>query len=471
MPPGQIRPPRSPLAVRVWLSASLAVLVSLAGCTEPRRPNVLLYVVDTLRADALQVYDGGGVETPAIEQLAAEAVVYERAYAPSSWTRPSIVSLLTGLRPDVHGVETRHQGAPRELHLLSEHFRKAGYATGAIVTNPNVGRFFGFDQGYDDFIEAFAGNTGSAAGYGSKSDVVTARAIEWIDGVPEPFFLLLHTTDPHWPYDPPTRFDPTRGDPSLAASSREIEATRPWSEEENRVLRELYRGEIAFNDESFGRLLDHLRVRGLYDETVIVFTSDHGEEFGEHGDKGHGKTLFEEQVHIPLIVRRPDEPAAGARSSVPVQLVDVAPTLLALAGLAPPERVAGHVISPEGNDAPAAIYASLRLDGLQGQMLLDSQWKLIHHSPIRARETGIRGGLFNLADDPHERNDLRDDHPELARSMGEELDRIAAGVKQRAAESRARRKRASREETHEEAELPADLRRSLEALGYLEPEE
>jgi arylsulfatase A-like enzyme len=188
----------------------LCLLCGLAGCAPAQeRPNILLYVVDTLRADSLAPYGNPVIETPAATRLAREGTLYERAYAHSSWTRPSIASLLTGRLPGAHRVEGRRDRAAEELRFLPEALAEVGYHTGAIVTNPNVGAFFGFDQGFEEFVELFD-HDGEAVvpyqGSRARSDAVTRRAIEWIDSARRPFFLFVLATDPHNPYTPPPGF-------------------------------------------------------------------------------------------------------------------------------------------------------------------------------------------------------------------------------------------------------------------------
>lgn len=440
--------------------ALLAILVAtgLAGCRRDRSqepstssPNVLIYLIDTLRADSLEPYGNAIVDTPAIQRFADEGVLFERAHAHSAWTRPSIASILTGLAPDAHGIATRHDHAAARLRMLAEVLKEHGYTTGAIITNPNVGSYFGFDQGYDEFIELYQ-ETGGAdveqKGDRAPSDEVTRRAIEWMRDAQRPFFLFIVTIDPHWPYTPPSRFDRYRGVNAPAKP-----ATRSQRKMERKRGR--YFGEIAFNDDSFGRLIDHMRESGAYDESLIVFTSDHGEAFGEHGSESHGKTLFAEAVRVPLVIRRPNEKQAGRRVEHPVQLIDVFPTVLDVIGLPPPPSGEGRPLLGDTEPTPREIYALLDLDGYSGEMIVRPPWKLI--SP----NTKMTGGLFDLDRDPRELRDLRGDEPELV------ID-LLGRLEERFAESR-RSGEAEPASEREPADLPSDVRDALQALGYLEP--
>jgi arylsulfatase len=440
----------------------LLALVSTSAACDSRtiRPNVLLYVVDTLRADSLAPYGNPLVPTPAAVRLAREGVLYERAYTHSSWTRPSVTSILTGQLPDVHGVEGRSHDAPQSLRFLGETLADAGYATGAIVTNPNVASFFGFDQGWNEYVELFVHSGRRKVGTKesrARSDEVTKRAIEWIDRTEEPFFLFILTTDPHTPYEPPEGFDHFRAGEDPRPRSPAYQPDERLEQLESRYL-----GEVAFNDYSLGQLLDHLRALGLYDRTLVVLSSDHGEEFGEHGYRWHGRTLFEEQLHVPLIIRRPHESQPGRRVSTPVRLVDTVPTVLQAAGLPVPEDLPGVVLPPEGDAQARVVYARLQLDGFSSEALVRFPWKLIQSNASPDHDTRELGGLFNLVRDPFEAEDLREERPEIVAELQSLLE-------ERRARERLRSGSRGSENAADQPELPAGLRSALEVLGYLEP--
>jgi arylsulfatase A-like enzyme len=422
-------------------------------------------VVDTLRADSIEPYTNLAAETPAILTLARDGVVFDNVYASSSWTRPSIASLLTGLAPDVHGVETRRDDAAQSLEMLAEHFQRAGYRTGAVITNPNVGRYFGFNQGYDDFIELYdheGRGPVEATTPQARSDVVTRRAIDWIEDVDGPFFLFVLTTDPHWPYSPPESFDRYR----IAVPERGNLGETEW-----KFLLDMasaqgrYYGEIASNDASFGELLEHLRSRGIYENTCIVFTSDHGEHFGEHWERFHGNSLYQESLRIPLILKRPNEEEAGRRVQTPVQLLDVFPTLLRSAGLEVPQGLEATALPLEEASAGRSIYARIELDGFSGEALMEFPWKLISPDTPRAGVHRFGGGLFEIEDDPGEFADRSDMEPDRVASMRERLRRRAVTNSPKAAAYRKNAERPAK------TELPAAERAALEALGYLGAEE
>ncbi|MBW2420263.1 MAG: sulfatase [Deltaproteobacteria bacterium] len=462
--------------IAAWIAAVL-----LAGCGgedlrkgESSPPNVLLYVADTLRADSLPLYGGSKVETPALDAMARDAVVFDKAYATSSWTRASVASVLTGLHPEAHGARTRNDVLSESMVLLPEVFSQHGYRTAAIVTNPNVGATYGFRQGFDEFIELFGRHeremVHQQTARGAKaaevefvdSDEVTRRAIEWIDAGPAPFFLFILSIDPHWPYEPPAGFDRYGGGYSGRVDrDPDVIFRRRLSEADRARIRSLYHGEIAFNDDSLGKLLGHLRAAGSYDDTAIVFTSDHGEEFWDHGSIMHGKTLYEEAIRVPLVIRHPGRMGAATRVTQPVELTDISATLLALAGLPLPYELDGRSLVGGPGADDRSLYQSVDLDEQQLQSIIDPPWKL-----IRDRRSG-KVQLYDLEADAGE-----------SRNVGrEQRGRTAALVK--ALADRASRSQERYEEL-QRGEAPRQVRDSdlsqedldeLRALGYIREED
>ena len=425
-----------------------------AGPSAP--PNILVYVVDTLRADALPAYGNTVVETPTIDALAADGVLYPEARSVSSWTRASVASMLTGLYPEAHGVETRADAVAPELTLLPELLSGRGYTTAAILTNPNLGSFYGFDQGFDTFVELYDRSEAGPVSHDEPmetADVTTDRAIAWLESTPEPFFLFVLAIDPHNPYRPPDGYDRYAGgyrgnaDGSLRTLMR-----RDLSPADRDRVRSLYWGEVAFTDAQLGRLLEHLRQQGRSDRTAVLFTSDHGEEFWEHRGVGHGRTLFEESLRVPLIVRLPPAspplpPRPGAES------IDLFPTILDLARVETPTDVDGvSLFAGTDGDAPST-YASLRLDRRALRALVQPPWKLVRDVK-RDRDR-----LYDLDRDPAETRDVRTENASVAARMRQELDTLVdRGL--------ARRATAPQRADHD---LPDDARALLEELGYLQP--
>jgi arylsulfatase A-like enzyme len=420
---------------------------------------VVLYVADTLRADGIVPYGNEVVETPALDELARQGILFENVYAPSSWTRPSVASILTGILPARHGVETRFDGLTGIAELLSERFRAHGYATGAIVTNPNVAPLFGFAQGFDAFFELYERKRAGVVRSNElavDSAEVTEQAMARIDSANRPFFLFVLATDSHWPDTPPEEFDRYGGDYQGNITGRE-RALSAWGvrPEDQERIRSLYLGEIAYLDSSLGRLIAHLQERGLYDETVVAFTSDHGEEFWEHGIRGHGTNLYEVGLRVPLILRGP-RVRAGERITRPARSVDLFPTLLELAGLPPVAALDGRSLLDEVQGA-AEHEARFRL-GLDGKALsavTRAPWKLVWD---RRRD---RHALFDLEAGPGEHRNVFTEHPEVAQALSSVLE---------AEEREVHRDRARLSETvfTTSAGMPRSVLEGLRALGYVD---
>jgi arylsulfatase A-like enzyme len=434
-----------------------------------RRPDVLLYVIDTLRADHLGVYGYGRPTSPAIDRFAGDGVLFRNARAQSSWTRTSMVSVMTGLLPQVHGVHQRGDALNRRLRTLAELLKEGGYETAGFVTNGNVSAAFGLDQGFD--LYRYLRESHERFEFHQLSDRVHRDAVPWLearaaDRDRPPFFLYAHTTDPHAPYTPrqPFRDRFAAGvDPAVGAIDRvlDISANRepaPAGIEDDLVA--LYDGEIAFNDHHFGRLVAELKRLGLYDSTLVVLLSDHGEEFREHGGWEHGKTLYGEQLRIPLIVKLPGGAAAGREIDRVADQVDVLPTILDAVGLAPPEDVDGHSLLPyldEPGGGPSfsePSYAVLRLEEKRLRSVAAGGWKLILDDSAFRRGGAVE--LYRTLDDPLDLQELHDLRV-LERGFLEQT--------LRAFEHALRR--GSRRSTAEQAEVSDELRRRLKALGYV----
>ncbi|MBW2275443.1 MAG: sulfatase-like hydrolase/transferase [Deltaproteobacteria bacterium] len=447
----------------------LAVLLLQWGCRDggvapppPRPPNIVLYIVDTLRSDGLASYGNPSASTPHFDRLAAEGVVFENAYANASWTRASIATIVTGLYPSRHLAERRADSLPDEVETLSEVLLRNGYTTGLITTNPNAGRHFGFDVGFDSMIELYRRNKpGRVHSFEliTASDRVTDRAMEWIGAVPEPFFLTIVSVDPHAPYRPPERFDRAAGAYTGSADGSFEHIDRPdLDATDRRRIRALYDAEVSFNDDSFGALLAHLDELGIRDDTIVALTSDHGEEFWEiKGRRGHGRSLSEAVTRVPLVVRYPrgGRVPAGKRVAAPVELADVVPTILDLAALPVPAGLDGRALFSGEPDPARAVYASLDLDGYRIRSLRKGPWKLLWYEPMNRFE------LFRLDEPGGEERPIPQNAGPQARRARSELKRELAAIVARDAA------RVEAPEGQPEA-VPADVEDAMRALGYIE---
>ena len=332
--------PMKPRAVLLPVSFLLAVLVT--GCdretsTPPVHPGapIVLISIDTLRSDRLPVYGYDAVETPAIDALARDALVFERAYSHYPLTLPSHISLLTGVLPTEHGVRDNvgYRFDSSAFPYLPRRLEELGYQNGAAVSTYLLRADIGLGEGFDFFEDSFSLRSGAALVENQRSGFETAaRAIDWLEEVApggDPFFLFLHLYEPHTPYEPPEPYASRYDDP--------------------------YDGEVAASDAIVGEVMDTLEELGVYDDAIIVLLSDHGEGLGDHGESEHGILLYREALEVPLLVKLPGSALAGERVAAPAGLVDVAPTLLALLG---EEVEATTLFDLRGENPPErSIYA------------------------------------------------------------------------------------------------------------------
>jgi arylsulfatase A-like enzyme len=390
-------------------------------------PNVVLVIIDTLRADTLRMY-GGGVETPTIERLAREGTVFRAAFAQASWTKPSIASILTSLYPSSHRAVLKPSRLPDSVVTLAESFSAFGYTTGGIVTNVNLAPSFNFQQGYDEYRylapdylfraedstsrlllyeigKRIAGRLSGGLRVGQAyqpAEIVNRDALEWLDRHgQERFFLLLHYMDPHDPYF-------NHPDDGRAIGRATTPDPDPKMRDE---MARRYRGEIEYFDERFGELIGELERRGLYDELLIVVTSDHGEEFQDHGGWWHGLTLYDEQIGVPLLAKWPrSRRGAPPRWKGQVRAIDIAPTILSFVGAPVPPSTQGDDLLA-GVDRERVVYAEEDHEGNVLQALRTEGWKLIRANPDNPRGLAELE-LYRVAEDPAEQLDLAEIQPD-----------------------------------------------------------
>jgi arylsulfatase len=391
------------------------------GASHPAdgRPNILLVVIDTLRADAVGVYGSSWASSPFLDSLADEGIIFENAFAPTPMTAPSHASLFTSTHPESHGIwnevhidrdRSVFPKLPPSAITLAEALNAAGYETAAFADGGWVVEARGFDQGFEVFDSKAAGVVDRVA-----------SAMDWLDRRDRrrPFFLFLHTYEVHAPYLPPPGhediFAPGYEGP-LREALRDARAFEASGQVENelkdvhhrffkpllpgldsedlRFLRALYQAELAVVDEHLKRLVSYLRDSEELDETVLVITSDHGEEFGEHGLFGHGQ-VYQENLHIPLLIRASDA-QASVRRAEPVSLVDIMPTLLSHVGLEIPSSAVGQVLDlRKTREAPTdrILVGEIRWRALSQLSVQIGSMKAIFFSGYRSAE---RQGLIRI---------------------------------------------------------------------------
>lgn len=429
-------------------------------------PDILIYLIDTLRADRLGTYGYDRPTSPRIDAFAESGVVFTHAQAQSSWTRTGVTSLFTGMLPQAHGVNRREDALAPQLVTLAESLKEQGYGTVGFITNGNVDAAFGLDQGFDHY--QYLRESEENVFFHQTAERLNSWVFKYLDtlaprGERPPFFLYVHATDPHAPYTPTDEYyerfaagvDRQRGwlehvhDISAGREAAPEGTAEAWSD--------LYDGEIAYTDHHFGKLLDRLQGMGLAESTFVALVSDHGEEFFEHGGWEHGKTLYGEQLRVPLIVRLPAGEGAGLRLPILANQMDVMPTLLDYVGAEMPELVQGQSLLPWIRGAEAAqaakepSYAYLRLGDHHQQSVIDRDFKLIVNMVQRPPEHE----LFHLAVDLEETTNVM-------RQFDIEEGYLDQSLRQLEARLRGRRTSSSR------AEVDEDLQRRLEALGYVD---
>jgi arylsulfatase A-like enzyme len=455
----------------VILAAILAVGGFLALREMKEKVNLILMSVDTLRPDHLGCYGYARDTSPSIDRLAREGALFRNAVSQSPWTLPSHASMFTSLYSREHGVVRDDRSLAPRFDTLAEYVKDRGYRTAAFTGGGYMHRRFGLSQGFEVYEDTYADSTGT---YQPFLDVhwsaFRGMMLDWLEkNSGEPFFLFIHSYDVHKPYNPPARFvipwyPECRGE-IISFTGHDILVVK----EENRQAERIpvasltpsqrdhvishYDGEIRQLDEEIGILLRELERLGVLDETIVVLTSDHGEQFLEHGGLGHRNTLFEEEMKVPLIVRIPSMIMAGTAVDEPVGLIDLMPSLLELLGVTH-GKLHGRSFLPllVGHGKNGEIFAEYEEAGLS--MVRKGNHKLI------AAAGGRPLFLFDLALDPAEQENLRD------RDFGKTHE-LSALLEERLASF------GKAEKVEEAPEAPGEneyLRDQLKALGYIEDE-
>jgi arylsulfatase A-like enzyme len=363
----------------ISLFSALSALTALVPEPPAAKYNLLLISIDTLRADHLKCYGYDKDTAPCLDELAKEGVLFEDLTAASPWTVPSHMSMFTSLYPSVHGVQDVNSQLGDAVGTLAQCLAQSGYMTMAFVAGPILARRYGFDRGflyYDDFTAEMK-RRGIARRV--RNPEIANLAMEWLKNhASETFFLFVHYFDCHFPYEPPgslaKRF---AGEHMVEESSCGI--TRPPDYVNGTMS--AYDGVIAYTDDHVGKILNLLQELGLSDKTLVIVLSDHGEGFFEHGTVEHGNSVYEELLHVPLIMRLPGVVPAGRRIGGNISHVDLMPTVLGLLGVAGPSHMQGIDLSPVirgGQPVPERlIYSELAAWGFKLRAVRWGDRKLI----------------------------------------------------------------------------------------------
>ncbi len=415
----------------VFFAALGTVLAAVGGwryarASAPVSGPIIVVSIDTLRADHLPAYGYTKVRTPAIDALAADGVVFERAYSHAPQTLPAHVALLSGQLPFETGVRDNVGfTVKRGERLLPQMLRDRGFTTGGVVSSYVLRKETGISQGFDFFDDEMAPSSpelsiGQVQRDGAESEAI---AEHWLDTIgTSRAFLFLHLYEPHKPYAPPERF--ADYDP--------------------------YDGEIAYADEIVGRLVRYLKSHQLYDRSTVILLSDHGEGLGDHGEQEHGLFLYDEAIHVPLVVKQEGNTGSGRRVADLVQHIDLVPTILDLVKAPGSGGFRGRSLKPvlEGTGtlpAPSvyaeALYARYHFGWSELTALTDDRYRYVK---------APREELYDLQHDAHEHANIADERPQARQALRRALDRVAAGAT-----------------IPVPAEVPPDARERLQALGYV----
>lgn len=431
-----------------------------------------------MRADHLGSYGYERPTSPVLDSVARDGVRFETVVSSSSWTLPAHMTLFTAMPPEQHGVTGTFKKLEPETATLASVLQKAGYDTAGFVAAPYLRSIYGYRKGFDVYDESVVEKGHFESHVGVSSPRLIEMVTDYLDGWAEggrkkPFFVFLHLWDVHYDYTPPppydTMFDPDYdGDVTGENFVRSGQVRADMDPRDLAHVISLYDGEIRFTDEQVGRLLAVLDRLGVSDDTIVVLTSDHGEEFFEHGRKGHGDALYDETILIPWVLRYPARVAGGQVQESPVRLMDIAPTVLGLAGVSRSETFGTTGVGEHGSrdlspwllrasasePFPSLLGWSHTGEGKKEQRAARSAaGKHITHANEKRRPPE----LFDLSADPGEKRNL---------AAGEE---VPAHLKSLQTESSAWRERWS---GHRDGaitiEIDDDHRRKLFLLGYLD---
>lgn len=467
-------------------------------------PNVLILLVDALRPDHLSLHGYSRATSPAVDSFAADGLVFEQAAAQAPWTKPSTATLLTGRYPSAHGMSLMASGVPESIELLPETLQREGYRTAIVTANNFVTPVFGFGRGVDyiyashppRFLQLMLGHLlarlrewsglagramtllertersllgGGTPPGGLRAGGLVGALRAWLDADASgrPFFAYVHFMETHAPYEPPPPYDTLFMTPELAAMPRvsnyptyagflPFEGGRAISPDSLANMLALYDGGIRYFDDCFAKLRAGLRESGREENTLILLTADHGEEFFDRGAWGHGHSLYEELIHVPLILRCPSRLGefAGRRYPHQVRHVDLVPTILEVCGLAVPPGLDGQSLLPiargeEPADPPRPAFCEVDHGGHLAHALRRGSEKVM----FCQRGTERRLLLYDLAVDPGEREDLAPSEPDRARLAEARMNDFQASIQ--------------RAEQRIEVAIDEATRERLRALGYV----
>ena len=413
-----------------------------------RKRGVILISIDTLRRDHVGVYGYGKPTTPTLDALAKAGLLAEDAVSVSSWTLPAHLSMLTSVLPGTHGGTDMKRGFNRSVPSVAEMLKARGVTTHAVTSHLYVSKTYGLDAGFDSMNFR----------QDRPAENVANHAMDLVDRFGDrPFFLFLHFYDPHWHYAPPPDvlkiFESSYAG-RMTGNLRDFQKLRADEvlPEDLAHLLALYDGEIRYTDNEIGRLMTHLSETGLLGNTLMVVTSDHGEEFLEHGSWEHQKTLYEEVIRVPLVVSGPG--VASRRETRPVSLLDIAPTILDFLSVDPAPSMKGlSLLGPLTDSREMYGETDHTIDGTRLLFLRGGarSWKAI-----------LRSDLVKQEERPSEWYDLAKDPREMTNQPPTES--LRSSIEARARDTALKSRSTSRSVP---VELSSEQKEKLRALGYI----
>ena len=454
------------------LFSLVAAAMPLSGCAPEGPPNIVLVVIDTLRADHLSHYGYHRPTAPALDGFAATATLFTDCTSPAPWTVPSVASVMTGLHPARHRLHSLGFALPGDLITVAEVLRDGGWQTAAVSFNPAVRPDFGFEQGFDLF-EDHRGK------FGAYPDV--AEMVQWVDawlteGPPQPFFLYLQPMNVHGPYKvpkeersallgrPPSRQFRYFREPMRSIMRKgQLDLREQVDSAYLESLVDQYDTAVRYTTDQVARIFALLSSKGLFDNTLIILTADHGEELFDHGGFNHGTSMHRELLHVPLYVKMPGQREAS-QISAPVNLLDLFPTILDVAELRPQHRVDGRSLLPvlddtssaAGLDGRSRVYQCRWRNHFVGSAISSEDFKLVKiDSNYERTSSGWR--LYDVRSDPGETTNLAESRAEVLERLREKMDRAISQYGENAGPK-----------PEDRRHLFARDRERLRALGYVE---
>lgn len=446
-----------------------------AGTTVPKY-NVVLISLDSLRADHVGCYGYERDTSPTIDRLASEGIRFANAISTSSWTLPTHLTMFTARYQISHGVTDDTRTLASSIPTLGEIMKANGYRTGGFISGPYVAGHYGYARGMDTYVDLSQGYDHRREARATiASPAINDNALEWLaDNHSAPFFLFLHYFDIHYDFIPPAPYD-TMFDPDYTGTmdgTAFIERKDVNPEMDPRDLEHilaLYDGEIRFTDAHVGKILDQLAAYGVLENTLVLLVSDHGDEFFEHGNKGHHRTVYDEVLRVPFVARLPKQARAGTVIDEQVSLVDVMPSILDFTGIEGPSDMEGQSvfqISDDDENEREAIYAEFfDKRGFNVQLARRTETaKTIQHFNRITHPDGGGNELFLHPGDFHESNNLAEDAAQQS-LLRQELEASTQWLNQR---WKIYRGFQARNQTNGAAvEIDADMAERLKSLGYM----